>query len=224
MSEQFFDAIRAGNQDEVDRLLVSDTSLIHAREKGLSPVLVAAYNHKPELAEYLADKTVTLNIFEAAAIGRTTHLVRLLARNPDLVNAFADDGFQPLGLACFFGHHEAADYLARAGASINTSANNELQATPLQSAVAGGHASIVKMLLKRGAQPNVREKGGYTPLHTAAANGDFESTQLLILAGADQKLRSDDGKLPIDLAKEKGHQQVVELLKREITRRFRLTK
>jgi uncharacterized protein len=223
MSLQFFDAIRAGDREEVERLLLLDRSLIHAKEKGLSPILVAAYSLKPQLADFLADKTVTLNIFEAAALGRSTHLVRLLARNPELVNAFADDGFQPLGLACFFGHLEAADYLVRAGASVNTSSNNELQATPLQSAIAGGHVLIVKMLLKHGAQPNVREKGGITPLHTAASNGDIESMQLLILAGADQQVRSDDGKLPITLAEEKGHPRAVEILKREITRRFHST-
>jgi ankyrin repeat protein len=221
MTKQFFDAIRAGDRDEVERLLLLDTSLVHAKEKGLGPVLIAAYHLESQLADFLADKTVTLNIFEAAAIGRTTYLVRLLARQPDLVNAFADDGFQPLGLACFFGHLESADYLIRAGASINTPSNNELNATPLQSAVAGGHAPVVKMLLKNGAQPNVRERGGATPIHTAAANGDTESIQLLILAGADLHLRNDEGKLPLHLAEAKGHSKAVEILKREITKRFR---
>jgi ankyrin repeat protein len=148
--------------------------------------------------------------------------VRLLARRPDLVNAAADDGFQPLGLACFFGHLEAADYLVRAGASVNTPSNNDLHATPLQSAVAGGHAPIVKMLLKNGAQPNVRERGGVTPLHTAAANGDVESIQLLILAGADIHITNNDKRLPLHLAEEKGHHKAAEILKREITKRFRV--
>jgi ankyrin repeat protein len=221
MSEEFFNAIRAGNREKVEHLLRVDSNLIHAREKGLSPILVAAYSSETQLADYLADKVVALNIFEAAAIGRTTHLVRLLARNPNLVNAFADDGFQPLGLACFFGHVEAAEYLVKAGASINMASNNDLHATPLQSAVASGNVPVVQMLLKNGAQPNVREKGGYTPLHTAAVNGDVESIQLLILAGADQQIRSEDGKTALQLAEEKGQKAAVEMLKREITKRFR---
>ena len=221
MTSEFFDAIRAGDRERVERLLLLDASLIHAREKGLSPVLVAAYHLEAGLANYLADKVVTLNIFEAAALGRTTHLVRLLARHPELVNTFADDGFHPLGLACFFGHLEAAEYLVRAGASVNTPVNNELHATPLQSAVAGGHASIVKMLLKNGANPNVRQRGGTTPMHTASANGDLESIQLLTLAGADLHLRDDEGHLPLTLAEKKGHKRAAEMLKREITKRFR---
>ncbi len=221
MTSQFFDAIRAGDINEVQRLLLLDPGLIHAKEKGLSPVLVAAYHLEPAMADFLADKVVAINIFEAAATGRITHLVRILARNPELVNAVANDGFQPLGLACFFGHLEAAEYLVRAGASVNTPSNNGLHATPLQSAVAGRHAPIVRMLLKNGAQPNVRERGGNTPLHTAAANGDVESIQLLILAGADLHLQSEDGKRPLDLAEEKGQNLAVEILKREITKRFR---
>ena len=222
MSQAFFDAIRAGNRDEVERMLLLDGSLIHAKTHGLSPVLVAAYCLEAQLAEFLADKTVTLNIFEAAATGRTTHLIRLLARTPELVNSFADDGFQPLGLACFFGHAEAAEYLMKAGAQINAASNNELTVTPLQSAVAGGHTAIVRMLLKNGAQPNVRERGGFTPLHAAAQNGDLESIQLLILAGADLHLRANNGQRPVDLAEEKGHSRAVEILKREITKRFRV--
>lgn len=221
MKDLFFEAIRAGNHDEVERLLLLDPSLIHAKEKGLSPVLLAAYHLRPQLADFLANKKVTLTVFEAAAIGRTTHLVRLLARNPDLVNVFADDGFQPLGLACFFGHLEAAEYLVRAGASVNTPSNNELHATPLQSAVAGRHAPIVKMLLKNGAQPNVRSRNGETPLHAAAANDDIESIQLLLLAGADLHLVNNDGKRPLEVAEAKGHHRAVEILKREITKRFR---
>ena len=221
MTTDFFDAIRAGDRQTVERILLLDPGLIHATEKGLSPVLVAAYHLEPHLADYFADKKVTLNVFEAAAIGRTTHLVRLLARQPELVNAFADDGFQPLGLACFFGHLEAAEYLMRAGASANTPSNNALNATPLQSAVAGNHNAIVKMLLKGGANPNVREGGGFTPLHAAAGHGNVEIIQLLIFAGADLRAKSNDGKIPLDLASAKGHTQAMEILKREITKRFR---
>ena len=199
VNTDFFDAIRAGSRIEVERFLHLDPGLIRSTEKGLSPVLVAAYHLEPNLADFLADRKAALDIFEAAAVGRITHIVRLLARTPDLVNACADDGFQPLGLACFFGHAESAEYLVRAGASLNTPSNNHLGATPLQSAVAGDHASIVSMLLKSGANPNVREGSGSTDLHA----------------------RNNDGQLPLDLAAAKGHTRAEELLKREITKRFR---
>ncbi len=221
MASEFFDAIRDGNREQVEHFLRLDSELIHAQENGPSPILVAAYHMEPALADFLAEKTMALNIFEAAAIGRTTHLVRLLARQPDLVNAYADDGFQPLGLACFFGHAEAAEYLVRAGATVNSASKNDLHVVPLQSAAAGRHASIVKMLLKAGAQPTVRERGGFTPLHAAAEHGDVEILQMLIFAGADLQSKSDNGLLPVDIAEAGGHTQAVALLKNEITKRFR---
>src|ERR1041384_5144528 len=117
MSISFFDAIKAGNRYEVERQLIVDSSLIHVREDDLSPIMIAAYHHQPEIASFLADKTIALTIFEAAATGKINNILRLLARDPQLVNAYAVDGFQPLGLAAYFGHFESADYLLQAGAA-----------------------------------------------------------------------------------------------------------
>src|SRR5512138_2766444 len=145
MSISFFDAIRQGNRYEVERQLIVDPSLVHTREEGLSPILVAAYHGQRELASFLADKTIVLSIFEAAATGKLNHVIRLLARDPELVNAYASDGFQALGLACFFGHYDTAEYLARAGAPLNSQSHNDLKAAPIHSAAAGKHYRIVKM-------------------------------------------------------------------------------
>lgn len=56
MSVGFFEAIRQGNQQEVERRLRLNPGLIHAKEDGLSPILVAAYQHHPEIASFLAEK------------------------------------------------------------------------------------------------------------------------------------------------------------------------
>jgi len=222
MTKDFFDAIKQGDKEEVERRLLQDPGLTHATENGLSPILVAAYHHQPEIATFLADKTIAIDIFEAAATGKINNIIRLLARDPELVNAYAGDGFQPLGLACFFGHFDAAEYLIQAGASINAQSRNGLKAAPLQSAVAGGHAKIVKMLIARAADPNVREQGGYTPLHAAAQNGAEEIIRILIFGGADLTIKSNDGKTPLDLAMEVGHAKATILLGEGITRRFRV--
>src|SRR5687768_9479535 len=174
MSAGFFAAIRQGNQQEVERRLRLNPDLIHAKANGLSPILVAAYHHRPEIASFLANKTIALTIFEASAIGKLNNIIRLLAHEPELVNAYAEDGFQALGLASYFGHLEVAKYLVKAGAPINSPSRNDLKATPIQSAAAAGHFKIVRMLLEHQADPNVRVEGGYTPLHAAAQNGDQE--------------------------------------------------
>lgn len=224
MSAGFFEAIRQGDKQEVERRLRLSPSLIHARENDLSPILVAAYHHEPELASFLADKTVALTIFEASATGKLNNIIRMLAREPQLVNTYAEDGFQPLGLACFFGHFEAAEYLVKAGASINSVSRNGLNAAPIQSAAAAGHAKIVKMLLEHRADPNVREQGGYTPLHAAAQNGEEAMIRALLYGGADLNVKSNDGKTPLDLAREAGHTKAVTLLEEGITKRLKSLK
>lgn len=224
MSAGFFEAIRQGNKQEVERRLRLSPGLIHARENDLSPILIAAYHHQPEIASFLADKTVALTIFEASATGKLNNIIRLLARDPQLVNAYAEDGFQPLGLASFFGHFEAVEYLVKAGAPINSPSHNGLKAAPIQSAAAAGHAKIVKLLLENRADPNVREQGGYTPLHAAAQNGDEAMIRTLLYGGADLNVKSNDGKTPLDLATEAGHAKAVILLKEGITKRLKALK
>ena len=220
MSQEFFDAIKQGDMAGVERRLMQDPVLIHARENGLSPILVAAYHHEPQIASFLADKTVAITIFEAAATGKINNVIRLLARDPNLVNAYSEDGFHPLGLACFFGHVYVAEYLVKAGAGINSRSNNRLKAAPIQSAASRGHRKIVRMLLEHGADPNIREQGGYTPLHAAAQNGDDEMIRLLLYGGADLTIASNNGKTALDLALEAGHEKATLLLGEGITKRF----
>jgi uncharacterized protein len=220
MSKEFFDAIKQGDMAEVERRLMQDPVLIHARENGLSPILVAAYHYEPQIASFLADKTVAITIFEAAATGKINNAIRLLARDPNLVNAYSEDGFHPLGLACYFGHFDVAEYLVKAGAGINSRSNNRLKAAPIQSAASRGHLKIVRMLLEHGADPNIREQGGYTPLHAAAQNGDDDMIRLLLYGGADLTIASNNGKTALDLALEAGHEKATLLLGEGITKRF----
>ena len=164
---------------------------------------------------------VKLTVYEAAATGKMTHLISNLGHKPELVNAYSEDGYQPLGLAAYFGHEKIVEYLIKAGAEVNSPSKNSLGVTPLQSAVAGGHLEITRLLLTAGASPNVREGGGYTPLHTAAYNGDVEIVRSLIFGGADLEAKSDKKETPLDMARKSGHDEVANLLNAGITRRFR---
>jgi ankyrin repeat protein len=222
MSKEFFEAIKQGDLALVQQMTGVDHSLVEVKdENGLSAIMIAAYHQRPEIAQWLAAQAITLSIFEAAVVGKVKDLIRIQARNPEMVGAFATDGFQPLGLAAFFGHTEAVDFLIKAGAMVNAVSRNGLKVTPLNSAAAGSHAASVKILLEHSADPNIQQSEGFTPLHAAADNGDLESIRLLLLHGADRRLTDKNGKTPYDYAVAKNHLEAAKLLAKDITKRLK---
>ena len=198
MSEKLFEAIAAGDEDAVQELVDVRPELAETRnEAGLSPVLHALYNGKADLAERLLDANPALDVFDAAATGRTRGMEELIDAEPELARNWSSDGFTPLHYAAFFGQEEAARILLERGAEVEVVARNEsIRVTPLHSAAAGSHAGD-REAAARGRRRS--ERGPGRRLHAAAfgcQNDDRESAEALLAAGADPSLASDDGKTP----------------------------
>jgi len=85
-------------------------------------------------------------------------------------------------------------------------------ATPLFEAAKNGRMDIVRLLLDRGAKPNIPEEHGNSPLHTAAKQGHIGIVQLLLNNGADPNLENDYGETPLYLAFQNDHDNVEHLL------------
>jgi ankyrin repeat protein len=179
-----------------------------------SPILDALYHgHRDEADRLLAQAdTGTLTIHEAAAMGVLPRLETLLTEDPAAVNTWAGDGFQPLGLACFFGRPDAAALLLARGGEVNIPSRNAFGVTALHAALAGASPDIAKSLIAAGADVNAVQQDGVTPIHEAAAIGNVELVQLLLDHGADPLTRDDKQRAAVDFAREGGHTAVVELL------------
>jgi uncharacterized protein len=211
--ETFFIAIKAGDLDQIRQMVEADPTLVNGMsENGISAVLTATYYGEPEIASYLTEQGAVLNLFEAAATGQYECVKILLAEKASSVNAYAPDGFQPLGLAAFFGQTAVAHLLLEHEAAINSPSNNAQRVMPLHSSVAGQHLELTRLLLERGAEVNAKQEGNYTPLHSAAQNGQREMVELLLAYGADKTLVSRDGKRALDFARDAGHDRVMKLL------------
>jgi ankyrin repeat protein len=218
MSEELFAAIRAGEKERVAAMLERDYDLMYANlEHGISPVLLAMYHGHPEIAHLLVDRGFPLDIFGASALGKLARVRELVKEAPEWVNAQAADGYQPLGLACFFGHAEVAEFLLSQGAEVNAPSRNAQMVMPLHSAVASRQVEIAEMLIARGADVNARQAGGFTPLQGAAQNGQHEMVAVLLRHGADVKARSADGKTAFDVALQAGHRAVAEMVRPQTT-------
>lgn len=75
--------------------------------------------------------------------------------------------------------------------------------TPLDLAVANGHIDVVKSLLKKGADPNIKDQNGKTALHIAAVSLGkneimAEIMKELLNAGADINIRDEENKKAFD--------------------------
>jgi ankyrin repeat protein len=206
-------AIQQADLATVERLIAMDRSLVNSQDaQGISAVMVSVYYGKPEITSLLLKKRPRLNLYDACAIGKVDRVKSILKRKPKLLNEFAPDGFQPLGLAAFFGHVEVARFLLESGAEVNTPSQNGLKVTPLHSAAAGRHYEIAMLLLERSANPNLRQEGDFVPLHSAAQNGQIEMVKILLQYGAAKDLKSAEGKNARDYALENGHKIVAEVL------------
>lgn len=89
--------------------------------------------------------------------------------------------------------------------------------TPLLIAVDKGHSGSIKLLLKRGANPNAQSYSHkVTPLMIIATKpwpqvGPYIA-QLLLENGANASIRNSQGLTALDIAREHGNQKIIELL------------
>ncbi|HYT51196.1 MAG TPA: ankyrin repeat domain-containing protein [Gaiellaceae bacterium] len=161
----------------------------------MTELLEALYRGQQDPVDELLAADPALTVHEAAALGRTARLRELLDEDPSRADEFGDDGFHPLGLACFFGHVDAARLLLERGADVNALSRNEhIQTAAIHAAVAaeGKEESVryelVKLALEHGADPNLRQGAGdegFRAIDAARQNGDKRIEELLIAHGAE---------------------------------------
>jgi ankyrin repeat protein len=184
---------------------------------GLTAVMLARYFSFSRTA--ILERLVTargdddLDIFEAAATGRTARVRSLIGADPSVARSWSHDGFTPLHLAAFFDAEPAAEALLEAGADPDVASRNDMGVHPLHSAVAGRAFGIARSLVDAGADVDAVQARGFRPIHAAAQNGDELTVDLLLLAGARAWAATDDGRLAADLAAAAGHEELAHRLR-----------
>ncbi|ETS84994.1 hypothetical protein PFICI_03019 [Pestalotiopsis fici W106-1] len=84
--------------------------------------------------------------------------------------------------------------------------------TLLFSASWKGYINTVRLLLERGANPDLANDYQVTPLHVASQHGWLEIARLLVEGGANVNCTTNEGRTPLHVASFNGHIQVVYLL------------
>ena len=147
-------------------------------------------------------------IYDAAVSGDIAKIERLLATNPEVVNAKDEYGFTPLHGVVGEHYFEMAEYLIARGANVMS--KNDSGVTPLHLAA---YPEMVRILVKHGAELEAREDGGGTPLHLASENQDaLEVMRELLSLGADVNAKDGSGGTALATALARGEQEKVDLL------------
>ncbi|HEV7239091.1 MAG TPA: ankyrin repeat domain-containing protein [Thermoanaerobaculia bacterium] len=199
------DAVKAGDAARVNALVDADASVLTAAENGVTPLLLAIYHGKVDVAWLMVERGAPVSFGEACALGDEARVKEMLGADPRLLHSRTADGFPSAGMAIFFGHGALARWLIEQGADVNAPAENAMRVAPVHAAAAACDRETMRMLLERGADANARQQMDYTALHGAAGRGDVEMAKLLLAHGAQRDAKGSDGKTPAIVAREHGH-------------------
>lgn len=156
-----------------------------------------------------SDSEFEAAVSAAAEVSTAEALDALLARYPDLLTRFREDGWSALHLAAFYARPETVSLLLARGADPALVSRNATANTPLHAGIAGTiDVAVLTHLLEAGSDVNATGGHGVTPLHLAAARGDRTVADLLLARGADPRARMEDGSMPFHTAAERGHESL----------------
>jgi hypothetical protein len=173
-----WEAAKAGDVGEVERLLGQDPGLLDAGDgSGRTPLMWASMRGHVGVVRWLLDKKAAINQREV-------------------------QGSTALYLACYSGRAPVVMVLAERGADPTTGSFSGF--TPLIIASLGGHLKVVRFLLDHpGAKAaiNHRDEDGKTALWVACCTGRGGVVRALLESGADPTIPSNNGTTPIAIAK-----------------------
>lgn len=194
-------AVMTRQLDVVDELLARGADINAARFDGARPIQLTNgdYHYRgwrdvpqdwpttpAQVLEYLRKRGAYCDICTAASTGDLERVRELLDRDPSLANRVS----------------EYVTYYLGSGA-------------PLKNAAAQGHIEIVKLLLERGADPNLPEEGiaphGHA-LYSAVTNGQYEIAKLLLEHGANPNPEVESSADALSRAILNSDQRMIELL------------
>jgi ankyrin repeat protein len=163
------------------------------------------------LTSFLVAAAGDTRVADAAQKGDKDTIRSLIKQAVD-VNAAQGDGMTALHWAALNGDMEMAQLLVYAGANVK--ATTRLGGyTPLYIAAKGGHAPVIDVLLRAGADPKSTAVAGLAPLMMAASSGNAAAVELLIKQGADVNAKeTENGQTALAFAAAFNRPETIQML------------
>ena len=184
----------AGVQIALLKILVKHGASLDGLAGGWNPLIAALHNGRPEAAAFLARCGARLDLEGAAGVGRLDIVKGFFKKDGALkVNATKAQMESGFMWACQYGRISVVAFLLANGMRVGARPRGE---TGLHQAAYGGHAGIVKLLLKRKAPVDVKDSrydntplgwalhGWLYPPPEAKRGNHVKVGSLLVAAGA----------------------------------------
>ena len=211
-------AVRAGNVNEVEKLLKANPGLVNAVDRAGNTLLhYAAGFGSLETMKLLLDKGGDVNAKNKRrstplhwAIPSEAKVKMLLDRGAD-VNSPQIDGRTPLYNAASAANADVVVklLLAREADPNRATANGQ---TPLMAAAGYGGVEVMQMLIAAKANVNAKNGAGATPLMAAATSRSASAVKLLLDRGADPNALTKKNESALQNAATAGAEEPVQLL------------
>jgi uncharacterized protein len=207
----------------VVRALLAHRAKVDARDvSGCSALTLAAMSDRAQIVRMLLDERAQVDLkdgqertalMHAVELGHTAVVRALLERGAGvdirdaggrtpLICAVSDAMYGGGRVVMWSGGGGRWFYTGRAGmAPANTS-----------------RLSVVRLLLDRGADPNVADRSGMTPLIWAALGGRDEAIHLLLVRGANPRVKDRHGRTALEWAEMQGRYFAAELIRKAVNR------
>ena len=176
--------------------------IIELIKVGKNDLLEQKLNDTPSLADIKTEQGISLLQF--AAYCRNNFAVDILKKHKQQLDIFE--------AACIGDTETVSQLLDTNPAILNSFSLDGFTALGLASFF--GHLSLVKLLLDKGANPNIAANNQFkvAPIHSACAISAFDIAELLIKHGADVNAKQMQGVTPLHSAAHNGQTKLSKLL------------
>jgi ankyrin repeat protein len=151
-----FHPAKAGVQIALLETLLDAGAGIDGAPGGWNPLIAALHNGRGEAAEFLARRGARLDLEGAAGVGRLD-VVKSFFNKAGGLKAGATKAQMETGFAwaCEYGRTRVVDFLLQKGLDVAAQPHGE---TGLHWAAYGGHSDLVRLLLRRNAAVDLKDK------------------------------------------------------------------
>ena len=150
------------------------------------------------------------SFFDIARRGTIDDAKSWILNKPNVVNQANEYGFSPLILACYNNNLPMVQFLIENNADIDYVSK---EGTALMAATVKGNEAMVELLLKNGAQTDLKNETGVTALMYAVQFKNISIIKMLLHYNANTKLTDTEGQTAFEYAVFTNNDDIINLLK-----------